>query len=139
MRKLLIALLLFPTLLVAQRGRMATISAEQLGHFCGTYVTAFAPGTGESYKDRRELIESTRCFNYVSAVMDESAGAFWETKESTAAQPVVRQWHWVASANEVIHAFVVWLDKNMEHNRDPANIAIKECGVVNHLYQEGDN
>lgn len=134
MRKLagLFLVLFFSLAAVAQRGKAVTVDASDLHGFCTVYLTAFAPGAGDTYKDRKELVFSTRCFNYVSAVMDESAGAHWDT--STFGDPVVREWHWDATTTEVIRSFVKWIEDHPDHTSDPANIAIKESAVANKLY-----
>ena len=117
----------------AQRGKSETITADVMHDFCVTNLAAFAPGAGDSYKDRKELIESTRCWNYVSAVMDESAGAHWDTSTGMGA-PVIKAWRWEATTREVIQAFVAWVNDHAGHGSDPANIAIKESAVDKKLY-----
>ncbi len=117
----------------AQRGNMSTVDADYMHDFCGAFLSATASGAGESYKDRKELVFSTRCWNYVSAVMDESAGAHWDTSRD-GGSPVVREWKWTAPAGDVIKAFMVWIEKNPDHLHDPANIAIKESAVAAKFY-----
>jgi hypothetical protein len=135
MRKFSVVVLIFVLSLgaFAQRGKSATVSADDLSTFCTTYLAAFAPGTGDTYKDRKELIQSTRCWNYVSGVMDESAGAHWDTSTGMSA-PVVKVWQWDATTTEVIQSFVAWANEHAEHGSDPANIAIKEASVAKKLY-----
>jgi len=130
-----IFVLCFSSAMFAQRGPMATMDADRLYIYCKTFQTAFPKvGDGdESYKDRKQLVESTRAFNYVEAVMDESAGAHWDVS-SGMEKPDVREWHWEVTTKEMIYIFVKWIDAHPENRLDPANVAIKEAGVAEGVY-----
>lgn len=119
-----------------QRSPKDTMHANMLAQFCSTFLQAFAPGNDATpYKDNKELIEATRCWNYVSAVMDESSGAHWEIappgKDNV---PVVGEWHWNASTNEVIKAYMDWFGDHPDKGGEAANVAIKDAGVEKKVY-----
>ena len=129
-KSLIVFLLCFSSALFAQRGKLDQMNAERLYQYCKTYQNAFLiDGGSDTYKDRKELVESTRAFNYVEAVMDESNGAHWDTSIGVE-ELKVREWHWEIGTSDMISQFVLWLDKHPENRLDPANIAIKEAGVA---------
>jgi len=132
----IVFVLCLSSVLFAQRGVMVTMNAGRLYTFCKTFQTAFSYDNGsDTYKDRKELVESTRAFNYVEAVMDESNGAHWDVgKIGEVGPPKVREFHWIISTKDMINVFVKWMEEHPENGLDPANVAIKEAGIAADVY-----
>lgn len=129
-----ILLLTFSLVSFAQRPGTATISAGMLNGFCTTWLTEFA-NDSPKFSSNEALIESTRAWSYVSAIMDETSGAHWNVADE-GKTPDVQRFYWTVSTKEVIQLYVKWFAEH-PHGSEPANMAIKDAGSAAGVYKQG--